>query len=72
MWVLFEGGGLIEGGVNKFRPEGAKFFTFFSPKYAFLCCSMMKYLLYYLLNMSIFIVVKLKLSYFKNNQQINI
>ena len=27
--VLFEGG-LIEGGFNKFRPEGAKFFTFFS------------------------------------------
>ena len=33
--VLFEGG-VIEGGVNKFRPEGAKFLTFFIQKYAVL------------------------------------
>ena len=32
--------------------------TIFSQKYAFLCTSMMKYPLYCLLNMSIFIVVK--------------
>ena len=59
--VLFEGG-LI---------DGAKFFTFFSQKYPFLCCSMMKYSLYCLLNMSLSIVVKLKLSYFKINQLFN-
>ena len=70
-WGFYSRGGLIEGGFNKFRPEGAKFFTFFSQKYAFLCCPLMKYPLYCLLNMSIFIVVKLKLSYFKINQLFN-
>ena len=55
MGTLFEGGGVNRGGVNKFRPEGAKFLTFFKQKYVFLCCLVMKYYLYCLLNMSIFI-----------------
>ena len=58
-------GGFNRGGVNKFRPEGAKFLTFLSKKYAFLWA---KYSLYCLLKMAIFIGVKLNLLLFKINQ----
>ena len=61
MGTLFEGGLIEGGGVNKFRPKEAKFFTFFKQKCVFLCCLVMKYYLYCVLNMSIFIVVKLNL-----------
>ena len=60
MGTLFEEG-FNRGGVNKFRPDGAKFFTFFKGKCVFLRCLVMKYYLYCLLNMLIFTVVKLNL-----------
>ena len=62
------GGGVNRGGVNKFRREGAKLFTFFKQKCVFLCCLVMKYYLYCLLNMSIFTIFKLQLSQFKITQ----
>ena len=68
MGVLFERGFNQGAGVNKFRPEGAKFFTFFIKKYTFLYCLKMNYYVYCLLNMLIFTIFKLQMSQFKITQ----
>ena len=65
MGVLFEGGGggySRGGGLINFAQKGRNFLPFLDK---IMHLYAVQYPLYCLLNMSIFIVVKLKLSYFK-------